>query len=114
MLRLVPTDVLPVASAVTCLTAAPVISSSPRLARGSASSPAGATSAVGSPAQVTGQYLGVRFVQQEAGAVEEPHQRAGVAELALGEPARPWTKVTHINESGVTPGKFVERVIGTK
>lgn len=29
--------------------------------------------------------------------------------LAQGDPARPWTKVTHLNESGVTPEKFVER-----
>jgi hypothetical protein len=30
-------------------------------------------------------------------------------ELAQGDPARPWTKVTHVNEAGVTPEKFVER-----
>lgn len=29
--------------------------------------------------------------------------------LAQGEPGLPWTKVTHINESGVTPERFVER-----
>ncbi|MBE7498964.1 MAG: DUF4838 domain-containing protein [Verrucomicrobiales bacterium] len=29
--------------------------------------------------------------------------------LAQGEPGLPWTQVTHINESGVTPAKFVER-----
>ena len=29
--------------------------------------------------------------------------------LAQGDPARPWTKVSLINESGVTPEKFVER-----
>ncbi|HRZ36605.1 MAG TPA: DUF4838 domain-containing protein [Candidatus Paceibacterota bacterium] len=29
--------------------------------------------------------------------------------LAQGDPDHPWTKVTLINESGVTPGKFVER-----
>lgn len=34
--------------------------------------------------------------------------------LAQGDPARSWTKVTHINESGVTPEKFVERVSGAK
>lgn len=30
--------------------------------------------------------------------------------LAQGEPSRPWTKVTHLSESGLTPDKFVERV----
>jgi hypothetical protein len=34
--------------------------------------------------------------------------------LAQGDPARPWTKVTHVNESGVTPEKFVERVTAAK
>ena len=29
--------------------------------------------------------------------------------LAQGEAGKPWTKVTHVNESGLTPEKFVER-----
>jgi hypothetical protein len=33
----------------------------------------------------------------------------GWLKLAQGDPARPWTKVTHVNEAGVTPEKFVER-----
>lgn len=39
--------------------------------------------------------------------------RAAVADewlrIAQGAPGLPWTRVTHINESGVTPEKFVER-----
>ncbi len=30
--------------------------------------------------------------------------------LAQGDPARPWTQVRLVNESGLTPEKFVERV----
>jgi hypothetical protein len=30
--------------------------------------------------------------------------------LAQGDPARPWTRVTHVNESGLTPEQFVKRV----
>jgi hypothetical protein len=29
--------------------------------------------------------------------------------LAQGDPTRPWTRVTHLNEGGITPEKFVER-----
>lgn len=32
--------------------------------------------------------------------------------LAQGDPALPWTKVTQVNESGLTPEKFVERFQG--
>jgi hypothetical protein len=34
--------------------------------------------------------------------------------LAQGDPARPWTQVRLINESGLTPEKFVERVLAAK
>jgi hypothetical protein len=33
---------------------------------------------------------------------------------AKGDPARPWTQVTHLNESGLTPEKFIERLAGAK
>lgn len=34
--------------------------------------------------------------------------------LAQGDPARPWTRVRLVNESGLTPEKFVERVLAAK
>lgn len=34
--------------------------------------------------------------------------------LAQGDPARPWTRVKQVNESGLTPEQFVERVLAAK
>lgn len=42
-----------------------------------------------------------------------PESRKAVADqwlaVAKGVPDKPWTKITHVNESGLTPEKFVER-----
>jgi hypothetical protein len=44
-----------------------------------------------------------------------PETRKTVAEewlkLAEGQPNLPWTKITHVNESGLTPAKFVEPML---
>ena len=36
---------------------------------------------------------------------------AGWLKLAEGQPGLPWTKVTHLNESGLTPAKFTEPML---
>jgi hypothetical protein len=44
-----------------------------------------------------------------------PESRKTAAEewlkLAAGQPGLPWTKITHVNESGLTPAKFVEPML---